>query len=224
MSYMSRLEDARRQLVAGDFLAAEEQYWQARAEWEGSRIRAPLLEKGVDPLLRLGGRLFGRDGERPVLTSFGEKADALRADLEDVAALHLRKTEEKLASPWDALAHEDVEAIALALQMEMQSRIFMLDPLQLWPATRSYLGGSQRNGLSLSADLLPASLELSAEVGIGERAQRRWRCPRRLGLAPRPLRQTSPSGSRARRALPRAVRASGCRGSRGCAPCAALCP
>ena len=160
---MSRLEDARRFLVAGDFLAAEDQYWQARLEWEGSRIRAPLLEKGVDPLLRLGGKLFGRDGQRSVLTSFGEKAEALSKDLEDVAALHLKKTDEKLDAAWDSLSRDDVEAIALALRMERESQIFELQPPQLWPATRSYLSGCQRNGLRLDAELLPQSLQLSAE-------------------------------------------------------------
>jgi len=79
MGYMSQLDEAHRRLVAGDFHAAETLYWQARAEWEGSRVRGPILEKGVEPLLRFGGRMFGRDPGKPVFDTFERKAPELLA-------------------------------------------------------------------------------------------------------------------------------------------------
>lgn len=163
MSYMSRLDEARRLLVAGDFLGAEAEYWVACEEWEHSRFRAPLLEKGVDPLLRLGGRIIGRDASRSVIERFSERANRVRADLDDVATLHARQASEKLGNSWESLDPAEVAQLAGALEMQRDSRIFHLDLELVWPLTRAYLGGCLRHGLSIDVALLPDRLDLEKQ-------------------------------------------------------------
>ena len=154
MNYLSRLDEARRHLVTGDFLAAERQYWAAREAFEKSRLRAPL-EKGVDPLLRLGARVFGRDPNKPVLATFPEREAQMLVDLRDVAALLQRQAREKATVDGDQLAAEDVEVLGRALLLQRESRIFRLPEAEIWPVTRGYLDGAQRLGRSVDVDSLP---------------------------------------------------------------------
>lgn len=161
MSYMSRLDDARRLLTAGEFLEAEGAYWRACREWESSRFRAPLTEKAVEPLLRWSGGLLGRDRDRPALTTFAQREQRVRADLEEVARLLSGEAAGRVAEGGQDLDADEVQGLERALTYQASSRIFRLPPSALWPVTRAYLHGCEQHGLPAELGCLPRSLTLS---------------------------------------------------------------
>jgi hypothetical protein len=164
MNYLRLLDEARGQLERGELLAAEDLVQRAREAWARSRFRAPLVERGVEPVLRRAGRWLGRRSDSPVLPVFGHRVARLEEDL--AALAHLLRDEAL------DLARQDVQVQGLrecdllerALRLDRQSRIFSLDRLQRWAVTRSYLQVGRRLARALRPALLP--VDVAAEEDL----------------------------------------------------------
>ncbi len=163
MSYMGRLEESRRLLVAGEFLAAEQLYWQARSDWESSRVLAPITEKAVEPFLRWGGSLFGRDPAKPALATFPEREERLRADLREVGELLASEAIECARRPSGEISPEAVVSLGRALELRRDSQFFRLAGEDLWPVTRRYLQAAVESGVPLRVEALPDEMSLGVE-------------------------------------------------------------
>ncbi len=164
MSYLRHLDEARRHLGRRDLLAAEDALDAAERAWSSSRLRAHLIDRGLDPLLRRVGALFGRDRQRSVLPVFEEKATQVRAEVEElVRLLHLELQAQLSAREADA--DDACEFFEEALRLHRHSRRFRLAPEQVWPVLRLYLEGCRRTARVPDAGLLPA-----ATPEAGERA------------------------------------------------------
>lgn len=163
MGYMSQLDEARRCLVAGDFHTAETLYWKACEEWEGSRVRGPILEKGVEPLLRMGGRIFGRDPGKPVFDTFERKAPQLLEALREVASVRADDAVRRAEADAASLDGTDVASLGEALFLHRESRLLDLPARAVWPVVRAYLHGARRHGLEIDPTLLPTALSLDPD-------------------------------------------------------------
>ncbi len=157
MSYWSLLEESRRRLTAGDFLEAERLYFQARDEHGKSRLRAPLMEKGVEPLVRGVRRLLRKPAgeEGP---AFPRAAERLLKDLKEVATLHENDARRRAAKDPAEIDLDGIAHLALALRLQRQSRLFRLEANEHWQVTRAYLQGCVRHGAVVKPDELDPEL------------------------------------------------------------------
>ena len=159
MSYWSLLEESRRRLTAGDFLEAERLYHQARLEHGKSRLKAPLMEKGVEPLMR-GMRKLLRKPAGEEGPAFPRAADRLLKDLEDVAALHENDARRRAALPPEEIDLDATTRLGMALRLQQGSRLFHLDAVEHWRVVRAYLQGCVRHGVQVKAEELDPDLHL----------------------------------------------------------------
>jgi len=185
MSYWSRLEESRRRLTAGDFLEAERLYFQARQEHAKSRLRAPLMEKGVEPLMRGMRRMMGKPAPQTG-PAFPRTADTLLKDLKDVAALHESDARSRTRLAAGEIDLDATTRLAMALRMQRQSRLFQLEPQEHWAVTRSYLLGCVRNDVTADAEALDPELPLSEK-------ERVWLCEFLLDRLPALGRNLAPA-------------------------------
>lgn len=155
MSYLHRLDQARTLLGEGRLLAAEHELREATAEWKRSRVRAPLVEKGIEPALRTLGRVFGRKSEEPVLPVFSRGAELLREDLYAFAkSLATELLEEIESGGGDSrLRHERATE---ALELQRSSEFFSILPAREWGVVRVWLNDARALGRGIRAELLPA--------------------------------------------------------------------
>jgi hypothetical protein len=169
MSYWSQLEESRRCLTAGDFLAAERHYFEARENHGRSRLRAPFMEKGVEPLLRSVRRLVQKQEPKEEGPAFPAAAERLFKDLQDVATLHESDTRARLGDNWESLDLDSTARLGIALGFQAKSRLFHLSPAEHWAAVRAYLNGCLHHGMVMAPELL------DPQVDGGEEG-RRWLC------------------------------------------------
>lgn len=165
MSYLSALETARSHLDRGDLLAAEAAFDLAHELWSRSRVRAPLVERGLEPALRRIGGWFGRRSNRPVLPVFGHKASVLEDDLRALARLLGDEVQTVLSRGPEGLVEADRVVLENALRLDRESRFFGLDASERWRATRGYLDASRRLARRVEVDLLPADPAASQAEG-----------------------------------------------------------
>lgn len=159
MSYWSLLEQAQRRLAAGELLDAERLLAQARDQRARSRLRAPVSEKAVEPMMRWARRLVrGESGESAAGPLFTQRADALESDLRAAAALRLQEASSRLAGRWEALTTEEVARVAQLLQLHCHGALFRIPDELLWPLLRAYLNGCGRH-------LIAPDPELAAVMG-----------------------------------------------------------
>jgi len=154
MSYLRRLDQARAQLGEGNLLAAELELREATAEWKASRLRAPLVEKGLEPALRAVSRIFGRKSDEPVLPVFSRRAELLREDLFAFARSLAEEVLEIIARDELDPARR-VEQATEALTLQRSSEFFALAPAREWEVVKVWLSDTRSLGLGVRADLLP---------------------------------------------------------------------
>ncbi len=159
MSYWSQLEESRRCLTAGDFLAAERLYFSARENHGRSRLRAPLMEKGVEPLLRGVRRLVKREEPQEEGPAFPAAAERLLKDLQDVAVLHENDTRARLADNWESLDLDSTARLGIALAFQTKSKLFHLSPSEHWATVRAYLNGCLRHAMAVNPELLDSAVD-----------------------------------------------------------------
>lgn len=172
MSYLRLLDEAHQQLERGELLAAEDLVRRAREAWARSRFRAPVVEKGIEPVLRRAGKWLGRRSDSPVLPVFGHRVARLEEDLAALGRL-LREEALDLARRRDeSQGQRELELLERALRLDRMSRVFTLDGVQRWTLTRSYLQVGRRLARAPRSDLLPAEVATVEDlVWLGEWAE-----------------------------------------------------
>ncbi|RKZ16666.1 hypothetical protein DRQ53_05730 [bacterium] len=154
MSYLRRLDQARALLGEGRLLAAEHELREATAEWKSSRLRVPLVEKGVEPALRALGRVFGRKSDEPVLPVFSRGARLLREDLLAFARSLAAELLEELEYG-DLAPRRRHELATEVLELQRSSEFFAIRPGREWEVVRLWLSDARSLDLPVSAELLP---------------------------------------------------------------------
>lgn len=170
MSYLRALETARSHLDRGDLLAAEAAYDLAHEDWRRSRVRAPLVERGLEPALRRVVGWFGRTTTRPVLPVFGHLASVLEDDLRALAGLLHDEVRAVLDRGPEDLVEADRVVLENGLRLDRESRWFALSRVERWQTTRRYLESCRRLARRVEVGLLPEDLAASED----EHWFRRW--------------------------------------------------
>lgn len=155
MAYHRRIEEAQQCLRRGDLLSAEELLREARRLHGRSRLRAPVVEKGLDPLLRLGRRLIGRRAEGHVLPHFPDRAAALEEEIQDLALERVREAGDLALLEDGEVLPQHAMLFASFLRLHRHSEFFRLDVSVLWGVLRGYLLGHRRDRDGLEPELLP---------------------------------------------------------------------
>lgn len=163
MSYLRRLDQARSHLGEGNLLAAERELREATAEWRASRLRAPLVEKGLEPALRTLGRIFGRRSEEPVLPVFRRRAELLREDLYAFARALATEVIEDISRN-DLGPRARHEQAAEALTLLRSSEFFELPPSREWEIVKVWLQDGRQLGAGVRAELLPTGPAPAGDV------------------------------------------------------------
>ncbi len=175
MAYFRKIEEAEACLSRGDLLGAEALLAEARTLHLRSRFRAPLVERGIDPVLRVGRRLLRRGGSGPVLPNFPVRAAALEGELSKLARRREREAAELALIEDDELLPEHGRACAEFLLLHRESRHVDLPAAIVWRLMRSYLLTHAEGFDDLEADLLPEPFDVPEDQrGWLERWVRRW--------------------------------------------------
>jgi len=172
MSYLRALDAARSHLDRGDLLAAEAELERAHDEWRRSRVRAPLVERGLEPALRRFGRWFGRKSTSPVLPVFGHRATRLEDDLRALARLLHDEALRTAGREAKDLVESDRQLLERALRLDRRSRIFGFERPERWDVLHGYLEACRRLARSVDEGLLPTDVaDATQEEWLGRWAE-----------------------------------------------------
>ena len=165
MSYLRALDAARSHLDRGDLLAAEAELGRAHDEWKRSRVRAPLVERGLEPALRRFGRWFGRKSTSPVLPVFGHGASRLEDDLRALAKLLRDEALRTAGREASDLVESDRQLLERALRLDRRSRVFGFERLERWDVLHGYLEACRRLARGVDEALLPGDVADASQEG-----------------------------------------------------------
>lgn len=172
MSYLRLLDEAHHQLERGELLAAEDLLRRAREAWARSRFRAPVVERGLEPVLRRAGKWLGRQSNSPVLPVFGHRAARLEEDLASLARLLRDEALDLARQRGESHGQRELELLERALRLDRESTVFVLDGPERWAIAKSYLQVGRRLARAPRSDLLPRDVAVVGDlVWLGEWAE-----------------------------------------------------